>query len=114
MFGRHRAFLGYLNITPRQGAETLSGWTRFRLEHNAEEGERGVTGLASTAIRRAGGQRWSCVKDAYRTAAGPSYVELACLIAGPRSTVVAVGASPPQAWPRVSPLLERAIASVRA
>jgi hypothetical protein len=33
---------GYLNVTPRQGAERPATWARFRLHHNAEEGDRDV------------------------------------------------------------------------
>ena len=51
----------------------------------------------------------ACVKDSYRSATGASYVELACLVAGKRASSVIVGAAPPHAWARVSPLLERAI-----
>jgi hypothetical protein len=54
------------------------------------------------------------VEDTYTTATGARYVELACLIAGRRTSVVIVGASPPSDWARVEPLLERAITSVVA
>jgi len=89
-------------------------WGQFRVEHNREEGDLNVVTLAATTDRRVGNQRWSCVKDRYNTKLRTQYVELACLVSGPRTSVVTVGASPPGAWAQVSPLLERSIASVRA
>src|SRR5205085_12429950 len=38
---RRGAFLGYLNITPRQGEEALRGWASFRLHHDYDEGDGG-------------------------------------------------------------------------
>lgn len=111
---RASAYVGYLNLTPRQGAETLSDWIRFRIEHNRDEGDRTVRALAKTTGRRVGKQTFSCVLDSYTTAVRSDYVEIACLLKGPRSTVVVVGATPPQSWSAVSPLLKRAIASARA
>jgi hypothetical protein len=107
-------FAGYLNLTPRQGGETLQNWVRFRVEHNADERERNVTTLAAAKSLRFGGARGSCIRDAYTTTTGARYIELACLVAGRHSSVVIVGASPPGAWSRISPLLERSISSVTA
>ncbi len=114
LLGASQAYVGYLNLTPRQGAETLSDWTRFRVEHNAEEGDRSVRTLAATSGRRVGDQTFSCVIDSYTTSSHSHYTEIGCLIQRSRSTVVIVGASPPQSWSTVSPVLERAIASARA
>jgi hypothetical protein len=50
---------GFLNATPRQGTETLADWSRFRPEHNQDEGDRGVRFLAATprrAFARDGGR----------------------------------------------------------
>jgi hypothetical protein len=114
LLGGRGAFLGYLNLTPRQGDETLSNWVSFRVEHNAEEGDRHVTTLATTIARQLDNQRWSCVEDTYTTTTGRRYIEFACLVTNSRSGIVVVGASPPTSWPRISPLLERAIDGVRA
>ena len=38
---------GYLNVTPRQGAERLNGWASFRTRRNREEGDQRVHELAS-------------------------------------------------------------------
>jgi len=110
--GPRSAFLGYLNLTPRQGRETLSNWGRFRVRHNGDEGDRSVATLASDARLTFRTGHGSCVRDAYTTATGVRYIELACLVAGTRTSSVIVGASPPEAWPQVSPLIERAISSM--
>ena len=104
--------LGYLNLTPRQGEETIANWTRFRVAHNREEGDRNVAMLAAANGRPFGEGRASCVKDSYATSTGAHYIEIACLATGRRGSVVIVGASPPAAWRRVSPELERAISTL--
>jgi hypothetical protein len=106
-------FLGYLNLTPRQGAETLSDWASFRTEHNAEEGDRAVTRLAAATGLHFLTGRGSCVKDSYTTSVGSHYVEIACLVVGARTASVIVGAAPPDRWIAVSPAIERSIAAVR-
>lgn len=109
----HR-YLGYLNLTPRQADETLAGWAAFRVHHNVEEGDRNLRRLASrTAVRIRGG-RGSCVEDAYTTSVGTRYIEIACLVAGKRSTVVVVGAAAPGSFARVAPMLEAAISAATA
>jgi hypothetical protein len=107
-------FLGYLNLTPRQSAETLANWARFRVAHNADENDRNIRTLAVGSGLRLRDGRGSCVRDSYATTSGSHYIEVACLIAGTHRSVVVVGASPPQTWARVSPLLERAIVGVSA
>jgi len=39
LMGPHGRIRGYLNATPRQGAETLADWARFRTAHNARSEE---------------------------------------------------------------------------
>jgi hypothetical protein len=102
-----------LNLTPRQGQETLGDWSAFRVEHNGEEQEHAVRSLAAVSKRGFRRGEVSCVQDAYTTGTGTRYVEVACLVQGRKNTVVVVGATPPNDWPRISPLLERAIAGVR-
>ncbi len=113
-FGAHHRFLGYLNLTPARAGETLAGWARFRIEHNAEEHDRDVVELGQGASLRFRNARGSCVHDAYLTTVGTRYEELACLVEGARGGVVIVAASPPGAWAGVSPVLKRAISSVIA
>jgi hypothetical protein len=110
MQGRRR-FIGYLNLTPRQGGETVANWATFRVRHNADEGDRRVVTLAAGRALRFRTGQGGCVRDAYTTSAGVRYIELACLVAGARKTSVIVGAAPPAAWPKMSPLIERSIAS---
>jgi hypothetical protein len=113
-FGVRGQTRGYLNLTPRQGGETLSNWTRFRLRHNSEEGDRSVRRMAAGARLQFRDGRGTCVQDSYITATGGHYTELACLVAGRKSTSVVVGAAPPRAWTQVAPSLERAISGVTA
>ena len=109
---RPQAFLGYLNITPRQSSETLSGWSSFRIKHNAEEGDRDVRPLAVAQGLHFRTGRGSCVRDSYTTGTGVRYVELACLVSGTRGSTVIVGAAPPANWSSVSPAIERAISAL--
>jgi hypothetical protein len=105
-------FLGYLNVTPRQGDETLPGWATFRVVHNAKEGDRNVRRLAAaTGLRFANG-RGSCVRDSYVTFTGAHFTEIACLVKGPTGSSVVVGAARPNAsgWG----LIEQAISAFRA
>lgn len=108
---RRDRFLGYLNLTPRQGHETAADWASFRVAHNADEGDRHIVTLAVGRGLRFRTGVGTCVRDAYMTSTGNRYVELACLVAGARTSSVIVGAAPPQTWPRYSAVLERAIST---
>jgi hypothetical protein len=107
--------VGYLNATPRSGAETLANWSRFRPSHNRDEGDRDVRALAAITGVRVGRLKVSCVIDQYRTSLS-RYREIACLVAGSgksgsrsgASTVV-LGAAPPSDWARQRPIIEHAI-----
>lgn len=114
LVGTSGHILGYLNLTPRQGSETLANWAGFRLDHNHEEGDRHVTRLASARGLHLAGGSGTCVRDRYDTAVGTSYVEIACLVQGRRTTVVVVAAAPPDRWSAMSPALEQAINSLSA
>jgi hypothetical protein len=105
--------VGYLNATPRQGAETLANWGTFRLEHNREEGDTNVTLVASATDLAFRGGHGSCVIDDYRTSSGHRYREIACIVAGSNATTVVVGAAPPQDWQSQSASLERAISAFK-
>jgi hypothetical protein len=102
---------GYLNATPRQGAETLSNWGSFRPDHNRDEGDVDVKPVASATNLRFRGGHGSCVIDTYTSSSGHRYREVACIVAGARATTVVVGAAPPAQWPRQAPAIERAISS---
>jgi hypothetical protein len=106
-------YLGYLNLTPRQGDETVANWPSFRVEHNREEGDRAVTPLASATGLRFLTGHGSCVKDAYTTFTGSRFIEIACFVAGARTESVIIAAAPPASWNRMSGVIERAIEGVR-
>jgi hypothetical protein len=106
--------VGYLNVTPKSGEETLANWTSFRPAHNREEGDHDLVPIASaTGLRFRNGQG-SCVKDGYSTSSNARYTEVACIVRGPAATTVIVGATPPALWNRLSPTIERAISGFAA
>ncbi len=104
---------GYLNATPRQGTETLANWPSFRIRHLGEEEHsqdvRLIAGAHGLRFRSGTG---SCVIDSYPTSRN-RYREIACLVAGARSSSVVVGAAPAHTWTRQAKTIERAIASLR-
>jgi hypothetical protein len=106
-------YLGYLNLTPRQGAETLADWASFRIDHNREDGERAVTRLAAVTGLHFLTGHGSCVKDAYTTQVGAPFIEIACLVTGTRASSVIVGAAPPDRWNQAMNVIARAISGVR-
>jgi hypothetical protein len=101
---------GYLNVTPKQGAETLANWSRFRPQKNRAEGARNVRLLAATSDAHFRSARGSCVIDAYTTSVA-TYQEIACLVSGPDSSNVVVAAAPARLWQERSAVLERAVSS---
>jgi hypothetical protein len=101
---------GYLNVTPKQGAETLANWSRFRPQKNREEGARKVRLLAATRVGQFRSARGSCVIDEYTTSL-TTYEEIACLVSGAGSSNVVVAAAPTRLWHQRSAVLERAVAS---
>jgi hypothetical protein len=105
--------LGYLNVTPREGEETLGNWASFRLEHNAREGDREVEEEAMARGVRFRAGTGTCVRDRYTTSTGAHYIELACLVRGTTTNSVIVAASPPRVWPRVSGELYAALSALR-
>lgn len=105
--------IGYLNVTPGEGEETLADWVRFRLDHNAREGDREVKEEASARGVRFRTGTGTCLRDRYTTGTGARYIELACIVKGAAATSVIVAASPPQAWARVAPSLYRSLSALR-
>jgi hypothetical protein len=105
-------YLGYLNLTPRQGAETLAGWASFRLRHNAEEGDVRVRADGNASGLRFRTGRGTCVQDTYSTSAAATYEEVACLVAGRHASSVIVGAAPRERWSRERAVIERAISAM--
>jgi hypothetical protein len=105
-------FVGYMNLTPQQGHETLANWPTFRVDHNHDEGDRHIQRLAAATNLAFPAGRGSCVRDQYVTKSGAHYIELACIVTGRRTTAVIVGAAPPSQWPRVGGDIARAIVGV--
>jgi hypothetical protein len=103
---------GYLNLTPRSGAERLSNWVSFRPRHERGEGDRDVRVISARRTRLRSGPA-ECVEDSYTTRTGARYVELACLVEGARPAVV-LGAAPPAEWAAQEQVLRRAIAAAAA
>ena len=113
LIGRPGSIHGYLNATPRQGAETLANWPSFRIRHLREDDTREVRLIASAHELRFRSGRGSCVIDSYRTTRA-RYREIACLVAGTRTASVVVAAAPSRTWAQQAKTLQRAIASFRA
>ncbi len=108
--GRGDTIRAYLNATPADGHERLAGWARFRVRHNAAEGDRHERLISVRDNVRLGAGRAACVVDAYSTSRS-RYRELACIVMpmnGSRATVL-IGAAQPQAWEHERPLLQFAI-----
>jgi hypothetical protein len=112
LLGYGRGIRGYLNLTPRQGAETLANWPSFRIQHLREENSTQVRLITSAHGLVFSSGRGSCVIDSYRTPR-TRYREIACLVAGPRTSSVLVGAAPSKTWAQQVGTIERAIASLR-
>jgi hypothetical protein len=113
LIGHGRSIRGYLNATPRQGTETLANWPSFRIQHlREEESSTDVRLLASAHGLRFRSGRGSCVIDSYRTSR-TRYREIACLVAGTRTSSVVVGAAPSKTWAQQAETIKRAVASLR-
>jgi hypothetical protein len=112
LLGQGGSIRGYLNATPRQGTETLANWPSFRIQHLSEEGSRDVRRIAGAHGLGFRSGRGSCVIDSYRTSR-TRYREIACLVAGTRTSSVLVGAAPSKNWAQQAETVERAITSLR-
>jgi hypothetical protein len=110
---RRGLYVGYLNVTPRQGAEQLAGWAAFRTRRNAEDGDKQVRDLSSSEDVAFIHARGSCVLDDYLSRVGSHpYRELACIVAGRHATSVFVGAALVEDWSRLGPIVRRAAATL--
>jgi hypothetical protein len=107
------SYAGYLNATPKSGAETLANWRHFRPAHIAEEGERRIRVLSSARHIQFRGATGSCLTEGYATSTTHRYREVACLVAGGKASTVVVAAAPPSRWGHMRPAIEQAISSFR-
>ena len=73
----------------------------------ATEGVRLIASASHLSFRSG---RGSCVIDDYTTSKA-TYREIACLVAGPRSSAVVVAAAPIALWEQQAATLERAVSS---
>ncbi len=109
---RSGSIMVYLNVTPRQGDETLRDWADFRVEHLRDDDARSarLDGSASGLAFRGG--TGSCVIDDYVTKVRANhYREIACYVRGARAASVLIAAAPATDWARYAGLLERAVSS---
>jgi hypothetical protein len=77
-----------------------------------DEGSTDVRLIASAHGLAFRSGRGTCVIDSYRTSRA-RYREIACLVAGTRTSSVIVGAAPSKTWAQQAGTIERAIASLR-
>ena len=106
-------YVGYLNVTPRQGGEQPHGFAAFRLNRNREEGDLHVTQVAAAEGLRFRNARGSCVIDDYLSRVGSHpYREIACIVTGRRDTDVFIAAALQGNWQEVGNILEPAASSL--
>lgn len=104
------AILVYLNVTPRQGSETLRDWPAFRLAHLREDGDTAVRLDATSATLPFRGGHGRCVVDDYITRIHSNhYREIACFVQAVRGATVLIAATPAAAWGHYGALLERVV-----
>jgi hypothetical protein len=103
--------VAYLNVTPRQGRETIADWPAFRLDHQRDEMvPSSIHALGRVTNRAFRTGRGSCVIDEYATVEKHHrFREIACFVQGRTSSSVIVAATTPTLWSRIARLLERAI-----
>jgi hypothetical protein len=110
LFNSDGTIRAYLNATPADSKEQPATWAHFRVNHNADEGDRHVRMITSVRNAAVGSEHGPCVLDQYQTSR-TNYRELACLVApadgGPRTVLVA--AAQPAAWASQHRSLEFAI-----
>jgi hypothetical protein len=106
------AYLLYLNITPRQGDETLTNWATFRVNLLREDDASSAHEVSAAQGIRFRGGTGSCVMDDYITRIGAHhYEEIACLAQGRSGASVIVAAALASQWTAARPLLEQAVAA---
>ena len=105
----------YLNVTPRQGGETLAAWDRFRVAHLREDGDTAVRLDARSPDVAFRGGRGRCVIDDYTTRVGANrYREIACCVQAGRGGSVLVAATRAAGWGAYGGVLEKVISAYQA
>ena len=110
---RAGAALIYLNVTPRQGGETLRNWPGFRTEHLREDGETAVRIDATSGTLSFRGGQGRCVVDDYTTKIHNNhYREIACFVqgaTGAHTASVLIAATRAVTWAQYGTLLEQVV-----
>ena len=105
-------YLGYLNVTPRQGPETLQDWATFRPAHLGGDDAVSVHEDAMVQSVRTGAAVRSCVIDDYVTTVGHHlFHEVACYVMNGSVGSVVVAATPSGDPAHVWTQLQRAVAA---
>jgi hypothetical protein len=105
-------YLGYLNVTPHQGHETLRDWAAFRLSHLLGDDAISVHEDATVQSVRTAAALRSCVIDNYVTTIGHhQFHEVACYVTSGSVGSVVVAATPSGDPAHVWNQLERAVAA---
>jgi hypothetical protein len=105
-------YLGYLNVTPHQGHETLQDWAAFRLSHLLDDDAVSVHEDATVRSVRTAAAVRSCVTDDYVTTMGHHHFhEVACYVTRGSVSSVVVAATPLGDPAHVWTQLERAVAA---
>jgi hypothetical protein len=105
-------YLGYLNVTPHEGDETLHDWAAFRLTHLRGDDAISVHEDAKVQSIRSPAAVRSCVTDDYVTTIGHHHFhEVACYVMRGSVGSVVVAATPSGDPAHVWTQLERAVAA---
>ncbi len=105
-------YLGYLNVTPRQGPETLQDWAAFRLAHLRGDDAVAVHKDAMVQSVRTETTVRSCVIDDYVTTVDHHrFHEVACYVTSGSVGSVVVAATPSGDPAHVWNQLERSVAA---
>jgi hypothetical protein len=104
--------LVYLNVTPKQGNETLRDWPSFRIGHLLEDDASAATMTGQATGLAFHGGTGSCVLDAYTAKARPNhYREIACFVQGAHGASVLVAAALAADWGSYAGLLETVVSA---
>lgn len=109
----HGNTLVYLDVTPQQGAERMSGWASYRVRIVTEESKDVHEDGHVSGLHFRGGTG-SCVLDDYRTTVkNHHYREIACFVQGRHHASVLIAAALESQWTRAVSTLERAVDAYR-
>ena len=112
--GKGGAYFAFLDVTPQQGAESLTGWAAFRLALLRTDGATQIHEDAAANNLPFIGGTGACVIDDYVTQVGHKpFHEIACFVEGPHTGSVVVVATPPKSWASYAVPLERVISAYR-